>query len=164
MTLMLASVLSRAEAEIAVARGADIIDCKDPSRGALGALALAEIAAIVAVAAGRRPVSAVVELPHDVSHARQAIEDAAASGVEFVKFALPITPDAQEIVDALAPVASRARSRRHTNGTLRSYRDLDSLCGLPVLAGLPKIPHNFHNPDKPPQNSKNRMKHVRSVI
>ena len=37
MTLMLASVLSREEAEIALAHGADIIDCKDPARGALGA-------------------------------------------------------------------------------------------------------------------------------
>jgi dihydroneopterin aldolase len=109
MTLMLASVLSRAEAEIAVARGADIIDCKDPSRGALGALALAEVAEIVEVVDGRRPVSAVVELPHDVSHARQAIEDAAALGVEFVKFALPVTPDAREIIDELAPLATRAR-------------------------------------------------------
>ena len=109
MTLMLASVLSRAEAEIAVARGADIIDCKDPSRGALGALALAEVAEIVAAVDGRRPVSAVVELPHDVSHARQAIADVAALGVEFVKFALPVTPDAREIIDELAPLATRAR-------------------------------------------------------
>lgn len=109
MTLMLASVLSRAEAEIAVARGADIIDCKDPSRGALGALALAEVAEIVEAVDGRRPVSAVVELPHDVSHARQAIADVAALGVEFVKFALPVTPDAREIIDELAPLATRAR-------------------------------------------------------
>jgi dihydroneopterin aldolase len=92
-----------------VARGADIIDCKDPSRGALGALALAEVAEIVAAVDGRRPVSAVVELPHDVSHARQAIADVAALGVEFVKFALPVTPDAREIIDELAPLATRAR-------------------------------------------------------
>jgi dihydroneopterin aldolase len=106
---MLTSVLSRDEAELAVERGADIVDCKDSTRGALGALPLGDVAAIVAVVAGRRPVSTVVELPHDVSHARAAIEAAAATGVEFVKFALPLTPDAQEIIDELAPVAAHVR-------------------------------------------------------
>ena len=48
MTLMLASVLSVEEAETALAHGADIIDCKDPHRGALGALPLARITEIVA--------------------------------------------------------------------------------------------------------------------
>ncbi len=109
MTLMLASVLSRAEAETAVACGADIVDCKDATRGALGALPLDEVAEIVAVVAKRRPVSTVVELPHDVSHARAAIEAAAATGVDFVKFALPMTPDLQEVVDALAPLCARIR-------------------------------------------------------
>jgi len=109
MTLMLASVLSRDEAEIALERGADIIDCKDPARGALGALALAEVARIAATVAGRRPVSAVVELPHDVSHARRAIEDAAAAGAQFVKFAPPATPDAEEVICELAPLAKRVR-------------------------------------------------------
>ncbi len=107
MTLMLTSVLSCAEAEIALEAGADVIDCKDSARGALGALPLRDVEAVVAAVAGRRPVSAVVELPHDVSHARAAIEAAAATGVEFVKFALPLTPDAQEIVDELAPLAKR---------------------------------------------------------
>lgn len=109
MTLMLASVLSREEAEIALARGADIIDCKAPSRGALGALPLSHVAEIVAFVDGRRPVSAVVELPHDVSHAFRAFEDVVTAGVDYVKFALPATPDAGEIIDALAPLATRAR-------------------------------------------------------
>ncbi|MGA8169646.1 MAG: (5-formylfuran-3-yl)methyl phosphate synthase [Methylocystis sp.] len=109
MTSMLTSVLSRAEAEIAVERGADIVDCKDPARGALGALPLDDVAGIVAAVNGRRPVSTVVELPHDVSHARAAMEAAAATGVQFVKFALPLTPDAQEIIDELAPLAARIR-------------------------------------------------------
>lgn len=40
MTLMLASVRSQEEAEIALAQGADIIDCKEPAHGALAALPL----------------------------------------------------------------------------------------------------------------------------
>lgn len=109
MPLMLASVRSREEAEIALSRGADIIDCKDPARGALGALPLPRIVDIVAVVNGRRPVSAVVELPHDIAHAQRAFEDVVATGVEFVKFALPVTPDAEEIITTLAPLATRAR-------------------------------------------------------
>ncbi|WP_036282868.1 (5-formylfuran-3-yl)methyl phosphate synthase [Methylocystis sp. ATCC 49242] len=109
MTLMLASVLSREEAEIALAHGADIIDCKDPARGALGALPLAQVSEIVAAVNGRRPVSAVVELPHDVAHARRDFEAAIATGVEYVKFALPVTPDADEIIEALAPLAARVK-------------------------------------------------------
>ncbi len=130
MTSMLTSVLSRAEAEIAVERGADIVDCKDSTRGALGALPLRDVACIVAAVNGRRPVSTVVELPHDVSHARAAIEAAAATGVEFVKFALPLTPDAQEIIDELAPLAARIRL------VAVLFADLDpDFDVLPSLAG-----------------------------
>ncbi|ARN81535.1 (5-formylfuran-3-yl)methyl phosphate synthase [Methylocystis bryophila] len=109
MTLMLASVLSSAEADTAVDCGVDIVDCKDARRGALGALSLDEVAKIVASIAKRRPVSAVVELPHDASQARAAIEAAAATGVDFVKFALPMTPDLHEVVDSLAPLCPRIR-------------------------------------------------------
>ncbi|MGC1864360.1 MAG: (5-formylfuran-3-yl)methyl phosphate synthase [Methylocystis sp.] len=129
MTSMLTSVLSRAEAEIAVERGADIVDCKDSTRGALGALPLRDVADIVAAVDGRRPVSTVVELPHDVSHARAAIEAAAGTGVEFVKFALPLTPDAKEIIDELAPLAARIRL------VAVLFADLDpDFCVLPSLA------------------------------
>ena len=75
MTLMLASVRSQEEAEIALAQGADIIDCKEPTHGALAALPLNIVHDIVESIKGRRPVSAVVELPYDASHARRAFEE-----------------------------------------------------------------------------------------
>jgi len=109
MTLMLASVRSQEEAEIALVQGADIIDCKAPTRGALGALPLDVVADVVAIARGRRPVSAVVELPHDASQAHRAFEETIATGVDYVKFALPVTPDANEIIETLAPLAARVR-------------------------------------------------------
>ena len=43
MTLLLASVTGSREAELAVTHGADIIDLKDPSQGALGALELSVV-------------------------------------------------------------------------------------------------------------------------
>ncbi len=106
MTFMLASVQSRAEAEIALARGADIIDCKNPAHGALGALPVAQVADIVAAVGGARPVSAVVELSHDAALARRTIESVAATGARFVKFALPATPDADAIIEALSPLCA----------------------------------------------------------
>jgi (5-formylfuran-3-yl)methyl phosphate synthase len=109
MTLMLTSVLSSAEAMLALERGADIIDCKDPARGALGALPLAEVEGIVKAVDRRRPVSAVVELPHDSSHAHSVLGAAAATGVDYIKFALPMTPDAREVIGDLAPLATKVR-------------------------------------------------------
>ena len=46
MTKLLASVTTVEEARLAVTCGADIIDCKDPSRGALGALPIETVTAI----------------------------------------------------------------------------------------------------------------------
>ena len=59
MTLMLASVTGPEEAETAIAGGADIIDLKDPARGALGAVEPEVVRRSVAAIGGRRLVSAV---------------------------------------------------------------------------------------------------------
>src|SRR5207248_4650901 len=57
---LLVSVRNRAEAEAALAGGADLIDVKEPKRGALGAADARTLAAVVAAVAGRRPVSAAL--------------------------------------------------------------------------------------------------------
>lgn len=82
----LASVTSVAEAEICVAAGADVIDCKDPSRGALGALALDTVRAIRAAVPKSIPVSATIgDLPSDPMPVVWAVEAVAARGVDVVK-------------------------------------------------------------------------------
>ena len=64
MTSLLASVTGPDEAAVALAHGADIIDLKDASRGALGALDRDVLRATVAAVGGRRPASAVTgDLP-----------------------------------------------------------------------------------------------------
>src|SRR5262245_65251917 len=66
MTLLLASVTGPEEAAVALAHGADIIDLKDASRGALGALDRDVLRATVAADSGKPPVSAVTgHLPPD---------------------------------------------------------------------------------------------------
>lgn len=63
---LLVSVRCPAEAEAALAGGADLIDIKEPERGPLGRADDAVIGAIVATVAGRRPVSAALgELADD---------------------------------------------------------------------------------------------------
>ena len=60
MTKLLVSVRDVAEARIALVGGADLIDVKEPSRGALGAADAATIDSVVAHVAGRVPVSAAL--------------------------------------------------------------------------------------------------------
>jgi dihydroneopterin aldolase len=65
MTLLLASVTGPDEAALALAHGADIIDLKDASKGALGALDPDVVRATVAAIGGRQPVSAVTGDPDE---------------------------------------------------------------------------------------------------
>ena len=56
----LASVTSETEARVALAAGADVIDCKDPASCALGRLAPATVRAIRVGPAVRSAVSATI--------------------------------------------------------------------------------------------------------
>ncbi|WP_336486941.1 (5-formylfuran-3-yl)methyl phosphate synthase [Methylobacterium nigriterrae] len=85
---LLVSVRDAAEAEIAAARGADLVDAKDPARGALGALPPDAVRAIVAAVAGRAATSAVAGEPADAGALAEAVAAMAATGVEFVKVAV----------------------------------------------------------------------------
>src|SRR2546426_6346034 len=55
---LLISVAGPAEARAALRGGADVIDAKDPRRGALGPVSVQRLAAIRAAVAGARPLSA----------------------------------------------------------------------------------------------------------
>ncbi len=89
VTRLLASVMSAAEAALALDGGADIIDLKNPAAGALGALPPAVLGACVAAVGGRRPVSATVgDLPLDPPRVAEAVARTAATGVGIVKIGL----------------------------------------------------------------------------
>lgn len=130
MNHFLASISSVSEAKLALAGGADIIDCKNPNEGALGAVELEEIQQIVSTINGQRPVSATVGDIHDPFALSQAIRDTHACGVDFVKFGL--------------------FDSRHANASLQEVADLSSHCQLiavcfvdyfdPIML-LPKMAH-----------------------
>jgi (5-formylfuran-3-yl)methyl phosphate synthase len=110
MTLLLASVTGPAEAEIAVAHGADIIDLKDPAKGALGALDAAAVRSTVAAIAGRRPVSAVTgDLPMQPLIIYGAVEAMAATGADYVKIGLFPDKQREDCIRALEPLARRIK-------------------------------------------------------
>ncbi|WP_084536666.1 (5-formylfuran-3-yl)methyl phosphate synthase [Azospirillum halopraeferens] len=100
---LLASVRDAAEARLAVAGGADIVDLKNPAAGALGALPPEVLRACVAAVAGRRPVSATVgDLPLDPARVAAAVDATAAMGVDIVKIGL-FDGDLGGCLAALAP-------------------------------------------------------------
>jgi len=106
MTLLLASVRSPEEAEAAVTLGADIIDLKDATRGALGALAPDVVRAAVRTVAGRRPTSAVTgDLPMEPEVIVPAVAAMAETGVQYVKVGLFPQARREDCIAALAPLA-----------------------------------------------------------
>jgi uncharacterized protein (UPF0264 family) len=111
MIRLLASVRDKTEADIALRGGADIIDFKDPSRGALGALPVERIAAGVQRVARRVPTSATAgDWPLDANALRAAGERIGATGVDFVKLGLLPGAELEDCIAGLAPLAARHRT------------------------------------------------------
>jgi (5-formylfuran-3-yl)methyl phosphate synthase len=107
MTGLLASVTSAAEAELAMAGGADIIDLKDPQAGALGALPSSVIRDAVQAIAGRRPVSATAgDLPMQPRVVADAAGRIAGLGVDIVKVGFFPGGDPMACIAALARLAT----------------------------------------------------------
>jgi len=110
MTLLLASVTGPEEAALVLAHGADIIDLKDASQGALGALAPEVVRATVAAVGGRRPVSAVTgDLPMEPDVITAAVESTAQAKVDYVKVGLFPGPRREQCVRALSSLAHKTK-------------------------------------------------------
>jgi dihydroneopterin aldolase len=110
MTLFLASVRDADEAELALGAGADLVDLKDPSQGALGALAPKAMAACVQAVAGRAPISATAgDLPMQPARLGDAVRRMAETGVDYVKLGLFPEGDVQACLDALEVESRRVR-------------------------------------------------------
>jgi len=88
MTLMLASVVDAAEADLALKGGADVIDFADPGAGALGALPIEAIGKVVGAIGERRRVCAALGPPPYEAEALTARAGALRkAGVDWVRFA-----------------------------------------------------------------------------
>ncbi|MBS0234771.1 MAG: (5-formylfuran-3-yl)methyl phosphate synthase [Proteobacteria bacterium] len=119
----LASVTNAGEAEVALAGGADIIDCKNPASGALGALSTDTVRRIVQRVDRRVPVSATIgDLPAYPEILTKAAAEMAATGVDVVKIGFFGDDDPRRGIDALG--AARA-GRIRLVAVLMADRDPD---------------------------------------
>jgi len=111
MTGMLASVTSLDEARLAIEAGADVVDLKDPARGALGALEAWIAREIVTALGGKVTLSATVgDFPSmDVGEVLAAARRTADLGVDFVKVGFFGTPRDVECVRAFMSLTSETR-------------------------------------------------------
>jgi (5-formylfuran-3-yl)methyl phosphate synthase len=107
-TKLLASVMSLEEAKIALDGGADIIDLKNPLAGALGALPLDDIRAIVKMINQQRPVSATIgDLPMEPNIICAAVEATANTGVDYIKIGFFKSENVRDCITALSPLAQQ---------------------------------------------------------
>lgn len=106
MTGLLASVRSPTEARTVLGAGADIVDCKDPHAGALGALPPATIARIVAASGDGQLTSATTgDAIASTRRLLEVVRHTADCGVDFVKFGLFEAAGAGDRIAALDAVA-----------------------------------------------------------
>jgi len=130
---LLVSVRGPVEARAAVAGGADVIDAKDPDRGALGAVRADRLAAIRREVGAARPVSAALGDVRD--DAMVAAAAAAAPGLAFVKLGFAgVTGEAQ--AQRLARAARRAvpAATRMVLVAYADWRRADSLAPARLVA------------------------------
>src|SRR5207249_3895488 len=125
---LLISVAGPAEARAALRGGADVIDAKDPRRGALGPVPLHRLAAIRAAVAGARPLSAALGDAASEQGLAGAVAAVVAIGVAFVKI-------------GFAGVTSEARARRLAVAAQRRVgadgggAPMSWACGAPRASG-----------------------------
>lgn len=107
---LLVSVRDAHEAQLAAAAGADVIDAKDPAKGALGPVPAGDLEAIAVAIGGKRVISAAVgDVADDPSGAaiEAAAGAAARAGVGLAKLGMgpgspiPMAIDGTRVLDVL---------------------------------------------------------------
>lgn len=108
MSGMLASVSNLDEALLVEGLNVDIIDLKQPARGALGALSTDEVSAIVAALMTKTRISATVgDLPMQPELVSDAVVAMAATGVDLIKIGLFPGGNWQGCIDRLGKIGIR---------------------------------------------------------
>ncbi len=129
---LLVSVVSAAEARRALDGGADIIDVKDPSEGALGAPSPSVLSEVVREVGAAAPISvALGDLPNLPHTAALAARGAALSGAGYVKAGLRGVCELDSAVALMRAVADAVEPQ--TAVIAAAYADADAL-DPPALA------------------------------
>ncbi|MEO6117561.1 MAG: (5-formylfuran-3-yl)methyl phosphate synthase [Methylotenera sp.] len=108
MTQLLISVTSVAEAQIAIENGTDIIDLKDPAAGALGALSLSQIEAVIDYVNGQKLVSATIgDVPMQPDLIFDCVTKLVSTNVDFIKIGFFQTDNYQPTLDKLKTITAK---------------------------------------------------------
>ena len=111
MSMMLASVNSHTEASLVQALKVDIIDLKQPAKGALGALDNKLVAKIVADLQPAARLSATIgDLPMQPQLVLNAVQKMAATGVDYVKIGFFPGGDWSGCIAGLAEIAAQGHA------------------------------------------------------
>src|SRR5881628_1676365 len=134
---LLISIAGPAEARAALRGGADVIDAKDPRRGALGPVPPRRLAAVRAAVAGARPISAALGDAASEDALARAVALAVSVGVAFVKvgFAgVTSEPRARRLALAAQPRAGTDGGARLVLVAYADWRRAESLAPARVVA------------------------------
>src|SRR6185295_14546116 len=130
---LLVSVTCAAEASVALAGGADLIDAKDSLAGALGAVSAEALREIYVAVAGRRPVTAALGDASEEAAIERAAHSFVAAGAALVKVGFAGIARAERVA-ALTTAAvrgARAVSGDGSGGLVSvAYADADRAASL----------------------------------
>lgn len=107
MTQLLVSVTNVEEAKVAIENGADIIDLKDPQKGALGALSIDQINAVVAYVNSQNSTNiktsaTIGDIPMKANLIANQVAELGKTNIDFIKIGFFETEDYQPCLDALS--------------------------------------------------------------
>lgn len=132
---LLVSVANAEEAVAARDGGADLVDAKDPSSGALGAVSLPTLREIHAVVTGARPLTAALGDACDERDIERVAFEYSAAGCTFVKVGFAA---ASSTARAGSLLAAAVRGARHGSGdrcgvvAVAYVDECDEMSGAPV--------------------------------
>jgi hypothetical protein len=107
---LLVSARNAADAAAALAGGADILDAKEPSAGALGAVTIEVLREMLSTVDAACPVSAALGDAEDATALERSVRANAVEGVAFVKIGFAGITDVVRVTDLIASSVRAARA------------------------------------------------------
>jgi len=107
---LLVSARNAADAAAALAGGADIVDAKEPSAGALGTVTIDVLSEMLSTVNRACPVSAALGDATDAAALERCVRAHAGQGVAFVKIGFAGIADGARVTDLIASAVNAARA------------------------------------------------------
>jgi uncharacterized protein (UPF0264 family) len=133
---LLVSVATASEASAAASGGAHIVDAKNPSAGALGAVPLETFRSIAAVIGDSRPLTAALGDAEDERSVERDSAAFAAAGAQWLKIGFAGIADARR-AGSLIAAAVRGADRGGSGVVAVAYADADGRSTLDATTLLP---------------------------